>query len=104
LAYSVSRRKRELGIRLAIGAQAGHIVRTVCGRMTWAVFVGLVSGLALGAAALRLARGFLFEVDPLDKISFASAALAVLLCGGLAALIPSWRALRTDAAASLRDQ
>jgi predicted permease len=104
LAYSVSRRKRELGIRLAIGAQAGHIVRTVCGRMTWAVFVGLVSGLGLAAAALRLARGFLFEVDPLDKISFASAALAVLLCGGLAALIPSWRALRTDAAASLRDQ
>jgi predicted permease len=104
LAYSVSRRKRELGIRLALGAQVPHIVGTVCGRMSAAVFIGLFAGLAVAAAALRLARGFLFEVEPLDKISFGGAALAVLICSALAAFIPSWRALGTDAAASLREQ
>jgi len=104
LAYSVARRKRELGIRIAVGAQIRNIVETVCGPMTWAVVVGLVVGLAVAALALQLTRRFLFDVDPLDKLSFAGAALAVLICAGLAVCIPSWRAVRTDAASALRDQ
>ncbi len=104
LAYSVSRRKRELGIRVAVGARLSHIVETVCGRMTWAVGIGLFSGLAVAALALRLTRGFLFEVEPLDRFSFIGSSLAVLICACLAASIPSWRAIRTDPAAALRDQ
>jgi len=104
LAYSVARRKRELGIRIAIGARVGHILETVCGRMTWAVGIGILAGWALSAASLRFTRGFLFEVEPLDKISLATAAIAVLICACFAALIPSWRAIRTDASSALREQ
>jgi predicted permease len=104
LAFSVARRKRELGIRVAIGAQIRHIVTTVCGRMSWAVALGLTIGLLAAALALQLTRKFLFDVDPLDNISFAAAALAVLLCACLAALLPCSRAVRTDAATALREQ
>jgi predicted permease len=103
LAYSVSRRKRELGIRIALGARVRHIIETVCGRMTWAVLTGLLAGFGSAALVLRLTRGFLFEVEPLDKLSFAVSALALLTCACLAALIPSWRAMHTDPAAALRE-
>lgn len=104
LAYSVARRRRELGIRLAIGAQVRHIIATVCGRMTWAVGIGIVIGWSVSAAALRFARGFLFDVEPFDKPSFSAATVAVLFCVLLAALIPSWRAIRTNASTALREQ
>jgi ABC-type antimicrobial peptide transport system permease subunit len=104
LAYSVARRKRELGIRIAIGAQVRHIVKTVCGRMTWAVELGIVAGWVAAAATLRFARGFLFDVEPFDKLSFAAATVAVLVCACLAALIPSWRAIRTSVSSALREQ
>lgn len=104
LAYSVARRKRELGIRIAIGARVRHIIETVCGRMTWAVGIGIAAGWAISAMALRFTRSFLFDVEPFDKLSFAAAAGAVLLCVALAALIPSVRAVRTDASTALREQ
>jgi predicted permease len=104
LAYSVSRRKRELGIRLAIGARVRDIIGTVCGRMTWAVAIGLATGLAIATVTLRLARAFLFGVEPIDQLSFAAATAAVLLCSALAALFPSWLAIRTDPAAALREE
>jgi predicted permease len=104
LAYSVVRRRRELGIRIAVGAQVRHILQTVCGRMSWAVVIGMCVGAGVGALALRLTREFLFGVEPFDKLSFAGATLAVLICACLAALIPSWRAIRTNASAALREQ
>jgi predicted permease len=104
LAYSVARRRRELGIRLAIGARVRDILGTVCGRMTWAVVSGLALGLLTAALTPRLTKGFLYDVDPLDKVSFGGAAVAVFICACLAALIPSWRAIRTDAAVALREQ
>lgn len=104
LAYSVARRKRELGVRIAIGARVSHIIQTVCGRMTWAVGGGVIAGWTLSAAVLRFTRSFLFEVEFFDKLCFAAAALAVVLCACFAALIPSWRATHTDPATALREQ
>jgi predicted permease len=104
LTYSVARRKRELGIRLAVGAQIRHILATVCGRMTWAVGIGVLAGWLVSAIALRFANDFLFEVKPFDKLSFSAATVTVLLCAGLAALIPSWRAIHTNASSALREQ
>jgi predicted permease len=104
LSLSIARRKRELGIRIAVGAQVKQIVSTVCGRMTWAVAIGLTAGLLTGAAVLQLTRKFLFDVDPLDKLSFATAAFVVLLCAVIAALIPCYRAIHTDAAKALRGE
>ncbi len=104
LAYSVARRKREIGIRIAIGARVGHITKTVCGRMSWAVGVGLLAGWAISAGVLRFTQTFLYDVRPVDPLSFGLAAEAVLLCACLAALVPSWRAIRTDPATALREQ
>jgi ABC-type antimicrobial peptide transport system permease subunit len=103
LAYSVMRRRRELGIRIAIGAQVRHVLGTVCGKMILAVSMGVVAGWLVSATALQFAKGFLFEVEPFDKLSFSAATLAVLVCAGIAALMPAWRAVRTNAARSLRE-
>ena len=102
LTFSVARRQRELGIRIAIGAQIRHIVTTICGRMSGAVGLGLAVGLLLAASGLRLTRSFLFDVEPSDKISFGAAVLSVLICTAIAACVPCWQAVRTDAATALR--
>jgi hypothetical protein len=104
LAYSVARRRRELGIRIALGAQVRHILGTVCGKMTWAVGCGILAGWAVSAIGLRFARSFLFEVQPFDGLSFSTATVAVLLCAALAAAAPAWRAIRTNASIALREQ
>ncbi len=102
LAFSVVRRRRELGIRIAIGADFQQIVKTVCGRMSLAVGVGLLAGLFAAAVALRFTKHFLYAVEPLDAPSFIGAAVLALACVCLAAVIPCRRAVRTDAATALR--
>jgi predicted permease len=104
LAYSVSRRTRELGIRMAVGAQILHILQTICGRLAWAVAIGIVLGILASFFLLGVTRHFLFGVSPLDPDSFAFAIAAVLVCATLAAALPSWRAINTDAAAALREE
>ncbi len=104
LAYSVGRRTRELGIRIAIGALPRHIVETVCGRMSWAIGIGLTAGILASIALLGLTRRLLFGISPLDAASFAISASVVLLCAIFASLLPSWRAVRTNASAALRDE
>ena len=103
LAYSVSRRTRELGIRMAVGAQIRHILQTICGRLTWAVAIGLALGMLASLVLLGITRRFLFGVSPLDPYSFAFAMAAVLVCASVAAALPSWRAIKTDAASALRE-
>ncbi len=91
LAYSVMRRTRELGIRIAVGAQARHIVQTVCWQVTWSVGFGLAGGVIACILLLRLTRHLLYGVNPLDPLSFLSGAAGVLLCAILAAAVPAWR-------------
>jgi ABC-type antimicrobial peptide transport system permease subunit len=104
LAYSVSRRTRELGIRMAVGAQIRHILQTICGRLTWAVTIGLALGILVSLLLLGMTRRFLFGVSPLDPYSFAFATAAVFVCATLAGALPSWRAIKTDAAQALREE
>ena len=100
----MARRKRELGIRMAIGAQVRHIMGAVCGRMAGAVAVGILLGWVLAVVALQFFRSFLFDVEPFDWLSFSGATLAVILSASLAAAVPSWRAIRTNASSALREQ
>ena len=104
LAYSVARRQRELGIRIALGAQLTHVLETVGGRIALSVGIGLVAGLAAAALLVNLTRSFLFGVRPLDPLSFLLALAGIVLCGMLAALVPSFRAAHTDAAVALREE
>lgn len=96
LDYSVAGRKREIGIRIAVGAARHDIVKAVTTRMILAVAGGLVIG-ALGAGALLgMARRLLFGVQPLDPTAFLVTAAAILFCAAAAAIIPVLRALKTD--------
>jgi predicted permease len=104
LSYSVSRRTRELGIRMAVGAQIRHILQTICGRIIWAITIGLALGVLTSVFLLRLTRHFLFGVNPYDPYSFVFAIGALLVCATFATALPGWRAIKTDSAAALRDE
>ncbi len=102
LAYSVTRKRREIGIRLALGAAPRHILQTVCTRMFAAVFVGLGVGSVLVAFETKLLQNLLFGVQPLDPFAFVVTTLAVLVCAFAAAFIPMRRAMKTNPASALR--
>ena len=101
-AYSVTRRTRELAIRIAIGAPAASVFRLVT---RYGVTVALVGILAGSVAALGLARGLsslLYGVAPTDPATVACSAAAVLVVALLACARPAWRATRVDPMAALR--
>jgi len=104
LTYTVTQRAHELGIRVAVGARASHIVRTVCAPIVAAVAYGLAAG-ALGCAfLLRLTGGLLYEVRPADPISLAAAACFVLACAVVASALPAFRAASIDPSRALREE
>ncbi|MEM1177336.1 MAG: ABC transporter permease [Acidobacteriota bacterium] len=103
VAYAVALRKRELGIRLSLGATPRTIVHMIVSQGLLLVVAGLALGV-LGAAALqRLMEAFLFGVDGLDPLSFGAAPLVLLLVGLLASAIPAWRASGINPVTTLRD-
>jgi predicted permease len=104
LARSVTQRTRELGIRVAVGARARHIIGSVGSRLGLAVGCGLAVGFLTSAALLRWTRALLYGVDPVDPISYALAAVFLVLCGGGGAALPLLRALRIDPATALRNE
>ena len=102
LDYSVFRRRREIGIRMAIGAQAADIVRCVTlGILAW-VFAGSLAGLALGLASARYLESLLYQVKATDLSALAIPSAALIAAAILAALPPVVRAVRIDPAQTLR--
>ncbi len=104
LAYSVSRRGRELGVRIALGARTAHIVRTVSAHLAWFVLAGLAAGIVAAMLLVNTTRHFLYGMEPLDLPSFAIAAGVIVALAVLAAAIPSARAIHTDPAVVLRQE
>jgi putative ABC transport system permease protein len=102
LSYSVSQRRRELGVRAALGAGKSDLVRLVIREGLGAATVGLAIGLVAAAALTRLMQGVLFGVAPLDAVSFAAAPLVLAIVAVLACLLPARRAASTDPAEALR--
>jgi ABC-type antimicrobial peptide transport system permease subunit len=102
MSYTVSQRRREIGVRLALGATRSAIVRmTVRDGMRLAV-AGVVLGVVLALAAARLIRSVLFEVSPMDPTTYALMALFLTGVGFAACAIPARRASRTDPTVALR--
>jgi len=101
-AHGVTRRTRELGIRLALGADPARLVRLILGRSLGAVFGGLVCGAVLSYVGERLIRTFLFGVKEADPRVFATGVLTLLVVSVLAAYLPARRAGRVDPADALR--
>ena len=102
LSYSVSQRRRELGVRAALGAAKGDLVALVVREGLTVTAIGLAVGL-LGAAALtRFMQGVLFGVAPLDVLSFIAAPIVLAVVAVAACLLPASRAASTDPAEALR--
>jgi ABC-type antimicrobial peptide transport system permease subunit len=105
LVYSVSRRVREIGIRMALGASPARIVATVASDGVRLVLVGLAIGLSLAVVAVRPLANFLVpEVRPTDPTNFVMVAAVLLVVTAAAMLVPTLRALRIDPADSLRHE
>jgi putative ABC transport system permease protein len=101
-AYTVARRTREIGIRIAMGAQRSDIVRLVLGQGMMLVLVGCVIGLALAAAASRLLTRLLFGASPLDPVAFGGAVVLFAVIALAACYMPVRRATQIDAMEALR--
>jgi len=102
VSFTVGRRRREIGIRVALGADRARILRLVVGQGLRPMLAGAAIGIVLAAASARLLRAMLFGVSPIDPITFT--ATAALLCAAalVAALVPARAALRVDPAEALR--
>ena len=102
LDYSVLQRRREIGIRMAIGAQAGDIARRVTVDVFWMVAVGAVAGVAAGLGSVRYIEGLLFAVRGTDWRMLVGPAVALLLAAMVAAAPAVVRAVRINPVQSLR--
>jgi predicted permease len=102
VAYSVTRRSKEIGLRMALGASARRVVREIAGGMATPLGVGLATGI-VGALALgQLLRGILFAVEPMDPLTLAATIVSFAGITGLAAWLPARRAARIDPLRALR--
>jgi putative ABC transport system permease protein len=104
LAYSVQQRVREFGVRVALGATTTNVLAIVFGSTARIVGVGVVAGLLAAAALGRSMSAFLFGVQPIDPLTFASVATLLASTAMLAATIPAVRAARVDPIVALRDE
>lgn len=104
VAQSVAQRTREFGVRLALGAGRGHLVRLALGEGSRLVAIGAGVGLVLALALARAAEGFLYGLSPSDPLTFAGALAVLTLVALGAAFLPARRAGRVDPVASLRSE
>jgi predicted permease len=103
LSHAVAERRREIGIRMALGARSRQVLAHVLRNALAMVVVGLGLGLAGAAATTRLMRSLLFEVSPLDPFVLSTACVAMLAVGLVAGLVPARRATRLDPVAAVRE-
>jgi len=101
--YAVSRRRAEIGIRMALGADRGGVVRLVLGRVAMLVGAGVLAGGGLSLWASRFAESLLFGLGPRDPATFVLAAAVLALVGAAAGWLPARRASRLDPAQVLRE-
>jgi putative ABC transport system permease protein len=104
LAYMVELRTREIGVRMALGAQAGQVLQMILSQGAWLVGSGLLLGV-IGALALRrVLASVLFGVAPTDPAIFATVLLVLSVVGLLACYLPAHRATRVDPLVALRQE
>lgn len=100
--YAVTRRTREIGVRIALGATPTHVLTTVLMRGLRPVALGLVMGLVAAAVAARVIRSFLFGIGPADPMAFAAASAVLIVAAALACYLPARRAAGVDPVSALR--
>jgi ABC-type antimicrobial peptide transport system permease subunit len=104
IAYAVSQRTREIGIRIALGAEPGGLRRMFVRRGLLLALTGAAIGLGAAAAATRLMKTLLFGVTALDPVTFAAVALVLIGAAALASYLPARRATLVDPVDALRTE
>jgi ABC-type antimicrobial peptide transport system permease subunit len=104
LSYEVARRTRELGIRMALGAQRTTLMRLVVRQGLLLALVGAIIGIGASIAATRLMTSMLYGVRPNDPVTFAAVSILMLLVAFAACAIPARRAMRVDPMVALREE
>ena len=104
IAFSVARRTREIGVRMALGARPAGVMAMIMRQGFTIVAIGLGAGALLAAAAAFGLRQLLYGVQPLDPIAWATALSAMLVAAALANFVPARRAMRIDPMAALRSR
>ncbi len=104
MSFSVSRRTREVGIRMALGASGGSVLRMILRQGVWQLGIGLAIGLALAGGISRLLSVVLFDVQPLDLQVFGAVTFVLALTGVVACLLPARRATLVDPADAMRTE
>jgi len=102
--FTVSRRLRELGIRIALGAQRKEVLSAALGRTLWLMMFGSISGLLLGLAATKALALIVYQATPRDPLVLAGVVVAMFVFGLIATWIPASRALRADPMMLLREE
>jgi ABC-type antimicrobial peptide transport system permease subunit len=103
LSFVVERSRREISVRLSVGARAADVVRLVAGRGLRHVALGLIAGLPAAYALARAASTVLFGVTPADPATYAVASLGLVVAAALACFVPALRAARLDPVVALRE-
>jgi putative ABC transport system permease protein len=101
-AYSVSQRTKEIGVRMALGADGSRVLRTIVGSQLLPIGLGVTFGIVGSSWATRALTAYLFGVEPTDPATFAAVALIISVVGLGACLIPARRAIRVDPVNALR--
>ena len=104
LAFIVAQRRREIGVRMALGAQRRDVINDVMGEGLKLATWGVVAGIVLALAGTRLLRSLLFGTSPTDTLTFAAVATLLVIIAGLASLVPALRASRVDPLVALREE
>jgi putative ABC transport system permease protein len=104
MAYAVAQRTREIGIRVALGANAGNVIRLVVRQALFVIAIGMVVGIAGAYALTRFLSNFLWQVSPTDPVTFTSVSVGLVLIAVLACLVPTRRAVTVDPTVALRHE
>ncbi|MBI4421496.1 MAG: FtsX-like permease family protein, partial [Gemmatimonadetes bacterium] len=102
LAFAVAQRTQELGVRIALGARAGDVLRLVVGEGVRVTIGGVLIGVAIAAVAANAIGGLLFRVSPRDPLVYGIVAGTLIVVGIVASAIPAARAARVDPNVALR--
>ncbi|RPJ56147.1 MAG: FtsX-like permease family protein, partial [Acidobacteria bacterium] len=102
--YGVNRRRSEIGIRMALGAEPGAVVRMVLRQVAMLVGAGVLAGGLASLWAARYAGSLLYGLQPRDPVTLATSAAVLMAVGALAGWLPARRAARIDPARVLRDE
>jgi ABC-type antimicrobial peptide transport system permease subunit len=102
VAYAVSQRTKEIGIRMALGAASPHVLNVVLRQFSKPLLAGSIAGIAAAAMVSQLLRRELYGVSHLDPVAYSGAVTIFLITAILAAIIPARRALKVDPMQSLR--